>query len=336
VREGKELLVGTVIIASVVVLVTGTLWLKGTNWGRPVTQVEVWVRDIGQLMQGNQVVFRGVPIGQVASIAVDEGGEFVRVGLELEEVREMPPDARAIVSPESLFGDWQLEVVTRTRFPRFDYYEVEEGYTTDAGVRVLGGYALPDISRLTAAADEISENLAVLTDRFDRAFNEETADALSQAIRNVQQVSDDIKNLIQQQASTFQSVSVQVEGAATEIGSAAVAARSTLERVDALMARGEIDSILVAMRDASGSLRTIAENVDSSSGDLSGLLARADSTVATFEMVARRLAGGEGALGRLLVDTTFAFRAEAAMAQLELLLQDIRLNPGRYVRLSIF
>ena len=39
---------------------------------------------------------------------------------------------------------------------------------------------------------------------------------------------------------------------------------------------------------------------------------------------------------RLLVDTTLAARAENAMAQLDSLLADVKRNPRRYVRLSIF
>jgi len=41
-------------------------------------------------------------------------------------------------------------------------------------------------------------------------------------------------------------------------------------------------------------------------------------------------------VGRLLVDTTLAVRAEDLLDQLSLLLVDLRANPRKYVRLSIF
>ena len=334
-REGKELLVGSVIIASILVAVVGPPWLQGTNGGQEVTEVEVWVRETGGLMEGNTVTYRGVPIGRVSTIAVDTSGAFVRIGLELEGEVSIPEDAQAVVAPESLFGDWQIEIVTLSRFPRFDYYVVEAGYEEN-DVRVIGGYALPDISRLTAAADEISENLAVLTDRIDRAFNEETADALAQAIRNVQQVSDDIRNLIQQQASTFENVSAQVERSATEIGQAASVGRQSLERFDQLLAQGQIDSVLVNLPTATRNLDLLVLQLGQSTGNIDEVLFRADSALTSLDRVATRLESGEGSLGRLLVDTTLAVRAEAAVTQLQQLLQDIRENPGRYVRLSIF
>lgn len=334
-KQGRELLVGTVVIAGIVVAVIGTLWLQGTNWGRPVTVVEVWVRDVGQLMRGNPVVYRGVPIGRVATIGVDTSGAFVRIGAELEGEVAIPDDGQGLVSPQSLFGDWQLEIVTRSRFPRFDYYEVPLRYHED-GIRVIGGYALPDISRLTAAADEISENLSVLTERFDRAFSDETADALAELVQNLRQLSDDVSELFEQQAVALDNVTEQVERAASEFGDAAAVGRQTLERIDDMLARGDIDSVVVNVQAVSRSMNELVLRVGESTEGMGTVLARADTTLQTITRIAANLEDGEGAIGRLLTDSTLALRAETAVLNLELLLQDIRENPGRYVRLSIF
>jgi len=45
---------------------------------------------------------------------------------------------------------------------------------------------------------------------------------------------------------------------------------------------------------------------------------------------------GKGSLGRLISDTAFAIRAEGLLEELNLLMQDLRANPRKYVRLSIF
>lgn len=334
-KRRNELLVGSVILLGIVAGVGGTLWLQGSNWGRETTRVELLVRDVGQLTEGNAVKFRGVQIGRVMSIDVEPNGNAVRVGLQLEGQVELPEDAQAIIAPESMFGDWQCEIVTRDRFPRFDYYPVPT-QPLPGGVRVLGGYAIPDISRLTAAADEISENLAVLTDRFDRAFNEETADALAQTIRNIEQVTNDVMALVEEQASTLSEVSEQFQETSGEITAASVAARSTLERIDEVFNREEVDSILVNLETATRSIGEMSETVGSSAEDLRSTLAQADSAFTRINAITGRLEAGEGTLGRLLTDTTLAVNAEALMAELRLFLEDVRENPGRYVRLSIF
>lgn len=334
-REGKELLVGSVIAAAILVAVVGTLWLQGTNWGRPVTVVEVWVRDVAQLDRGNPVVYRGVAIGRVASITVDSTGAFVRIRAELDGDVVIPEEAQGLVSPQSLFGDWQLDIVTRARYPRVEFYDVPALYYEN-GVRVIGGFAIPDISQLTLAAEEISTNLAVLTDRFDRAFSEETAERMSQFILNVEEISGDIREMIQQQAATFERVGTEVERAATEISEASVVGRGTLERLENLLARGEIDSMIVYGQRAMSSLDEAAAQVRESTEQLGPTLARADSTFEVMSRLVGRVERGEGTLGMLLMDPAIALRTAGALSELELLLADIRANPGRYVRLSLF
>ena len=226
--QGRELAVGSTVIAAILVVVVGTLWLQGTNWGRGATYVEVLVLDVGQLTAGNPVKLRGVSIGRVASITVDPGGDVVRLGLEVEGAFDLgnPVSAGVIIAPQSLFGDWQAEIVRRARFPQFDYFDVP---ATDQGrdTLVIGGYAIPDISRLTAAADEISQNLSVLTGRFDRAFDEQTVDQFRSVIANLAVVSSEARDLISQQASTIEEVSADVARAAEQISQATAQANAT-------------------------------------------------------------------------------------------------------------
>jgi phospholipid/cholesterol/gamma-HCH transport system substrate-binding protein len=90
------------------------------------------------------------------------------------------------------------------------------------------------------------------------------------------------------------------------------------------------------LRIASAGVRDLAIQLSDSETGLSATLERADSAFVRVDRIAARLEAGEGSLGRLLSDSTLAINAEAMLASLDLLLQDVRANPGRYVRLSIF
>lgn len=331
----REIQVGAVIILALAVAVFGTLWLQGTNWGRPSIEVHVLLRDVAQLAEGNAVKLRGVQIGKVDVIAVEPAGEAVRLTLLLDQAVALPADAVVIVAPESLFGDWQAEIVGRDQYPGFAYYDVPES-AVPGQIRVLGGYALPELSRLTASAEQISDNLAVLSERFEVAFNDETAVSLAQAIDNMEAISQEIRELVVQQSEIALSLTSNADSALAEIEEASRSARQSFQRINSVLTDVQIDSIVTSFRMATANIRDIGQNLREPSADLSSTLARADSAFARLDRLAAGVEAGEGALGRLMADSTLAVRAEGVLGQLDLLLQDLRENPRRYVRLSIF
>ncbi len=327
--RGREILVGLVIIAAVGVAVVGTLWMEQYGWGRTENVVTAQFLDVGQLAEGNDVRFRGVGVGKVRRIRVAPDGQSVRLVMEVQSDLSLPDSAGVILAPESMFGDWQAEIVNRARYPRFEF-------TEPGADSVLPGYTLPDMSRLTATADEIATNLRSLTNRVEMAFSEETAQNIAAAIENIQAVSQDLTRLIGQQANTFERLADRVESSADELGAAARSARTAFDRVDQALARGQVDSLLMDSRAAASNVRDLSASLSETSDELESTLRRADSTFARLDRISRQVESGQGTLGRLLTDTTLALRAEGALGELRALLEDFRTNPARYVRLSIF
>lgn len=331
----NEVLVGSVIIMSIAVAVFGTLWLQGTNFGRPRVPVDVLLESVGQLQDGNAVTYRGVRVGQVESIMVEPGATAVRVTILLDQQMALPDDAAVVLGPEGVFGDWQAEIVSRSSFPGFPFYEVASG-ARSGDRRILGGYALPELSRLTASAEQISQNLADLTDRLELAFNQETATNLSTAIANIEAITQEVRTLVQQQGAVAASITASADSALNEVEVAAQAARRSFEHMEGMMSEGSVDSILTNIGVASTGLREVTEQLADSTSGVAATLARADSAFVRIDRITAGLERGEGSLGRLLSDSTFAVRAEDVLLQLDLLLRDVRENPRRYVRLSIF
>ena len=103
-----------------------------------------------------------------------------------------------------------------------------------------------------------------------------------------------------------------------------------------MLDRGDVDSILISVRSTAANIDRVTAQVNRSIGGLDQTVARADSAFGSVQRLTSRVESGQGALGRLLLDSTLAVRAESAMAQLDSLLTDIKANPRRYVRLSIF
>ncbi len=328
-KRRNETLVGVVLVLAVATAVLGTLWLQGWEWGRNMVTVEAVFQDIGQAHAGNPVKVRGVRIGRVSDVAVDPSGDFVRVDLRIDGDVPLPGDAAVVLAPESMFGDWQAEIVSRAQFPYFNFTDPE---VPDR----LPGYALPEISRLTATADRISENLADLTDRIGIAFTEETAENLAMTIENIQGVSDRLSNLVEQQAATFGEVAAGVDEATNELGRAAASGRSAFDQVDRMLAEGEVQAFVGDLRRAASSFESLSQDASSTTRDFGQMAARADSTFARMDRILEVAESGDGILGRLLTDDGLVDEVEGTLVQLQLLLEDVRENPRRYLRLSIF
>ncbi|TSA27528.1 MAG: MCE family protein, partial [Bacteroidetes bacterium] len=61
-----------------------------------------------------------------------------------------------------------------------------------------------------------------------------------------------------------------------------------------------------------------------------------DLAVRNLQSVIAKINNGEGSVGLLVNDTTLYFQVEKAARDLNLLLEDIKANPKKYVHVSVF
>jgi len=329
VKRRSEVIVGVVILLGAALTFFGTLWLKGAALGREEVVLEARFREVGQLMEGNAVKVRGVPIGRVSEVVLEPGGDAVLVRMRVRADAPIPQDAVVLLSPESMFGDWQAEIHPRGRFPRYDYLE-------SLDPDVLPGYSLPDMSRLTAALDRIAENVAVVSDRFQIAFTEETAVNIREAVENIQQVSEQLTNLIGAQERTMHELSAHLEGTMKALGEAVQTVNRVSRHVESAVASGELTSIVDNMERATAQIDSLSAALLAASRDLRSTMARADTAFHALGSVMAGVEQGQGTLGRLVQDSTLYGDLVRTNTLLQSLLRDFQENPRKYINLRIF
>lgn len=328
-KRRSEVIVGVVILLGAALTFFGTLWLKGAALGREEVVLEARFREVGQLMEGNAVKVRGVPIGRVSEVVLEPGGDAVLVRMRVRADAPIPQDAVVLLSPESMFGDWQAEIHPRGRFPRYDYLE-------SLDPDVLPGYSLPDMSRLTAALDRIAENVAVVSDRFQIAFTEETAVNIREAVENIQQVSEQLTNLIGAQERTMHELSAHLEGTMKALGEAVQTVNRVSRHVESAVASGELTSIVDNMERATAQIDSLFAALLAASRDLRSTMARADTAFHALGSVMAGVEQGQGTLGRLVQDSTLYGDLVRTNTLLQSLLRDFQENPRKYINLRIF
>ena len=325
----NEVRVGIVVILGIALIVLGTVWMQGWRIGQEEAEVRAWFREIGQLQTGNAVKLRGVPIGQVEEIVLDTRSTGVVVRMSVRSDVTLPEDPIVLLSPESLFGDWQAEIYPRGRYPFYDY-----AISPEPGV--MPGYSLPDMSRLTAVADRIAENLAVITDRIDIAFTDETAVNIREAIDNIQQVTGELTRLVQAQENTVQEVAAGLQTTTATLSDAAETANRAFAQVEDALADGQLTAIMNNLHTMTAQLDTLSGALLAASGDLGGTVASADSTFASLNGIVSSIEQGEGTLGQLLQDTALYTDLVRTNALVQDLLLDFQKNPRKYINLRVF
>jgi phospholipid/cholesterol/gamma-HCH transport system substrate-binding protein len=328
-RRRTDVVVGAVVLLGIALVVFGVIWLKGSGFGREEMTVQARFRDAGQLLDGSSVKLHGVLIGRVGQIGLDPSGGGVIVTMKIQSDAPLPEDPAVLLSPESMFGDWQAEIVARNDFPEYEYAEARDP-------AVLPGYTLPDISRLTQVAHEIAENMATLSQRFEIAFTQETADNIRLAIANIQQVSEELTGLVGGQQRAINEVAANLKEATKTLGEAAQSVQRAIAEIETAVGQDRLVTIVANVERTTARTDSLTRELLSMSRDLREAAVTADSTMRAVGDVASRLRRGEGSLGRMLQDTMLFVGLRESSIELQALLKDIRQNPKRYINVRVF
>jgi phospholipid/cholesterol/gamma-HCH transport system substrate-binding protein len=325
----NEVVVGATILGALVLVVVGTLWLKGKKFGSGDVDVQARFREVGLLAPGNDVKMRGVPVGKVKSVELEPSSEAVAVVMTIKAGVHFPRDPVVLLSPSSMFGDWQAEIFPRSAFPQYDYLDSSDR-------RVLPGYTLPDMSRLTSVADQIARNLAVLTDRFGIAFTEETAMNIREAIDNIQEVSAKLTSLVGAQQKTIDVVSGNLEQTSRSLGQAAGVAERAFAQIDTSVGHDELGGTIRDVRRSAARMDSISAELAASSRQLKATLGSADTAFHAVADVAASFQQGRGTLGQLVRDTTLYSQLVQTNLELQALIRDVKANPKKYIHVRVF
>jgi phospholipid/cholesterol/gamma-HCH transport system substrate-binding protein len=243
---------------------------------------------------------------------VRKGDPVQMRGVNIGRVSDFSLEGEGVAIVLEINGEWRVPVDSRSRL---------------AGVGLLGGRT---VEILPGASDEFLRG-------GDDLPGESSSD-LGDLAAVIGTEAEDIMARVQRILADSTIASVQ--GTASE-------ARRVVEDLAALVEEQRREIAL-----AVSSVRRSAEGVEAvaTSPELERSLARADSALASLgeagrtlegvsaslEVVVGRMERGEGTLGLLSTDPALYQNLERASASLEALLEDVRENPGRYVRLRIF
>ena len=310
-KIGSEIKVGAVIIVALGLLYFGMNYLKGSDVFSKSRSFYAIYEKVDGLSTDNVVLVNGFKVGRVASITlIPENGNLIMVEMEiLEDQLNIPDSSVARIISEDVLGTKAISLEFRQ----------------DTIYHVSGDTLISDIDE--ALQSIIEEKLAPLQLQIEGVIAE-ARDLVTTTKILVTTTNESIEK-----AKTSMDI---INKTTRDIDKLVVTQNENLTRV-----LGDITAIASNIRNNSKNINAILENVATISDSLTranyaAAIENATNALTQLDSMITKINEGEGSLGMLLNDDKLYKNLEQASLEIDKLAEDLRVNPERYVHISVF
>lgn len=327
-KRRREFIVGVTVVAAVFAVAAGAIWLSQTSLSRDQIVQSARFREVGGLKPGAPVTLRGVKVGRVTAIRL-AADEWVQVDMQFERTADLPPDPAVVAASSSLFGEWRANILGLAEQQDDPELSAALERARAPGGEAWPGATLPDIGELTQQASRIAGDVANVTKRLEGVLDSSAVKELKASIQDLSQISRRLAGFARSQTQRLDTVGENIS-----VGSSAFV--RTVTRLDSATAGGIVPEVasntrmaLADLRKAAADLREVTEAAAQNKVSMVQALQSADS-------ILRRIERGQGTLGMLASDTMLYREATLTFQEARALIADIRNNPKKYLKVSVF
>lgn len=300
-KLSRELKTGIIVIGGILLFILGFSYLKATPLFDNSKTFYAVYDDVGGLQPGTQVSINGFSVGKVNDIRFKDKTGKLMVTFTVDSDFQFSKNSIAELYDTGIIGGKGIQII-----PVFDNAKMAESGDT------LVTKTKPGLT------DLVQQNLAPLQTKVEGAIS--NADSL---LINVNDVLD---------AKTKKDLQNSIAGLNDLIKSFKV----TTNSLNSIMAnnKDEIEGSMANIKKITDDFAKISTSL--SEAELDKSIAGLQKTVTNLDNLLTKIDKGEGSLGKLMNNEELYNNLAGASKELDLLLQDFRLNPKRYVNVSVF
>lgn len=306
-KISNEVKVGILAVVAIVALIVGFRFLKAKDIFNRTPKLHAIFKSVGGLEKANFVKINGLTVGSVYAMEpADENVTAVKVTLSITEKVNIPSNSVAYIEG-SLLGSSNVIIElgdATTNLKDGDVIQTKE----EAGLLGnLTSEAKPLISKVRNAADTAT----LLLSNFNNILNPATQHELQATIANLSRSTAALNALLN---SLNQPLS------------------STMENMNAITSN---------IKNQNKAIEGILNNANTFTNDLKQLqlqrtIDSLNATISDLRITITGISDPNGSLGALMHDRKMYNKLNDVLLSLEILLDDIRVHPKRYVNISVF
>lgn len=284
----------------IICVIFGYSFLKSTSLFDDDMTLYAVYKDVGGLQNGTAVSINGKNVGSVNSVKWKDTAGNLLVTFTVNRDLAFSNNSKVELYDTGLIGGKGLRVN-----PVFDGPPIENRDTLVTSVK----------ASLSEVADQ---KLSPILEKFESALTD-----VDSVMLNVNEVLDvKAKRDLREAISGLNELVASLNGSATKL--------------NRLLGANEekLNNSLTNFETMTSNFAKLSDSLNEAG--LGRTIANLESTVANLDKLMASVQSGDGSLGKLMKDEELYNNLNSASSELDLLLQDFRLNPKRYVNVSVF
>ncbi len=314
-KISKEFIIGLTVTLSLALLYWGFNFLKGNDVLSSDRIFLAKYTDVGGLVIANPVKINGMIVGQVRDMYfTSDGNANIILELLIKNKIPVPINSTAKIISSDLLGSKSVEIILGD-----SHVLAKSGDTLQSAVEVsIKEEVNRQLQPLKNKAESLMNSIDTVMTMVQGLFSHKNTENFS---KSVEHIANSFNNL----ESTTGTLDTLISGQERRIG-------RIMEN---------IESITANIQGNEDNLNSIFANISSFSDTLakvkvSETMAQMQKTFKEVSEITRKINNGEGSLGMLVNNDSLYIDLQKSAHELNILLEDIRMNPKKYVKVSVF
>ncbi len=300
-KISREIKVAVLVILSIVLFYWGFVFLKGRNLFDNSNKLYAVYDNVAGLVVSAPVTINGLNIGKVSTIEILPDGKMKVELIITNEQIQIAKSSIAQIMDSGLIGGREIAIINN--FSDKNYTESGDTLQTSAKLGLTAELA-NQIGPVKDKVEILLENANKLIENLNATLDASTQQKLKSAIASLEVT-----------MAEFSQTSKSINGILAEN-------------------KTKLNTTLTNFEKTSSNLNAMSSSLEKA--DLGATVKKLETTLTSVNGMMTNLEQGKGSMGKLLSDDAMYNNLTKTSKELELLLQDLRLNPTRYVNVSVF